>query len=72
MSDVFQQALSQALPLLQELKTGIKPAPKASRAALTRLRGAAKAAKSLSTIPAAECRAWTWEELEKAILTCQK
>ena len=72
MSDVFQQALSQALPLLQELKTGIKPAPKASRAALTRLREAAKATKSLSTAPTAESRVWTWEELEKAILTCQK
>lgn len=80
MSDLFQQALAETLPLLQSMKSGIKPAPKASRSSLDKL---AAAAKSLPA-PAAKPKAppepaipntpssWTWPELEKAILSCQK
>ena len=73
MSDVFQQALSQTLPLLKKIKNGIKPPPKASRAALNRLT-AAVAKLPLGSSPNADIpvKTWTWGELEKAILSCQK
>ena len=83
MSDVFQQALTTALPLLQEMKGGIKPAPKASRTALNRLR-AAVAAAPRNSLPASSApspstptaplpaKVWTWDELEKAVRSCQK
>ena len=83
MSDVFQQALTTALPLLQEIKGGIKQAPKASRAALNQLRAAVAAgprnSHSLPSEPAASTppkpfspKVWTWDELEKAVRSCQK
>jgi DNA polymerase len=76
MSDAFQHALAQSLPLLQEIRDGIKPAPKASRAALNLLRKSAAALTPVeSTVlpqtPPAQAE-WTWEALQKAILTCQK
>ena len=77
MSELFQQAVAQTLPLLKSIKEGVKPAPKASLAALKKLQSAAK------TLPAAapaspriseetNAAPWTWDTLEKAILSCQK
>ena len=44
MSELFQQAVANTLPLLQSIGGGIKPTPKASLAALKKLQAAAKAA----------------------------
>ncbi len=78
MSDLFQQALAETLPLLQSMKNGVKPAPKASRSSLEKLAAASISRPApASTAPAATQTAittpasWTWPELEKAILSCQ-
>ena len=74
MSDVFQQALAEALPLLQEVQKGIKSAPQASQTALKRLRKAAttRPAAAVQPLPPPPATEWTWELLEKAILGCVK
>jgi len=75
MSDVFQQALKQTLPLLEEIRDGLNPPPQASRTALARLRKAAVSrprAVSLEQSLPTHPQVWTWETLEQAILGCQK
>jgi uracil-DNA glycosylase len=77
MSDLFQQAVANTLPHLQSIEGGIKPAPKASLAALKKLQAAAKALPAASPAPLMthedkNATPWTWSTLEKAILSCQK
>lgn len=79
MSDAFQRALDQTLPALQQMKSGLKRPPTASRSALAKLGAASKAraatAKSGPSAAAAPKRSggsWTWETLEKAVLSCTK
>jgi DNA polymerase len=77
MSELFQQAVANTLPLLQSIEGGIKPAPKASLAALKKLQSAAKALPAASPAPLMtredkNATPWTWSTLEKAILSCQK
>lgn len=78
MSDLFQQALAETLPLLQSLKNSVKPAPKASRSSLEKLATASKsrpapAPTAPNAVPAMLTPStWTWPDLEKAILSCQK
>ena len=75
MSDLFQQALAETLPLLQSMKKGIKTAPKASSSSLKKLAAAAKsrpAATPASHPEKPSPTSWTWPDLEKAILSCQK
>jgi len=79
MSDLFQQALAETLPLLQSMKNGVKPAPKASRSSLEKLAAASKSrpapaptAPAAAPAAAAPSPSWTWPALEKAILSCQK
>ncbi|MEI8292817.1 MAG: uracil-DNA glycosylase [bacterium] len=74
MSDVFQQALAQTLPLLQEVQKGIKPPPKASKSALKQLRSAVKAepVAAVPPWPSAPVVEWTWDLLEQAIRGCVK
>jgi uracil-DNA glycosylase family 4 len=75
MSDLFQQALAETLPLLQSMKKGIKTAPKASSSSLKKLAAAAKsrpAATPASHPEKPTTDSWTWPDLEKAILSCQK
>ena len=75
MSDLFQQALAETLPLLQSMKKGIKTAPQASSSSLKKLAAAAKsrpAATPASHPEKPTPASWTWPDLEKAILSCQK
>lgn len=77
MSELFQQALAETLPLLQSMQNSIKPAPKSSISSLKKLSAAAKSlAKPAPTppthTPAPPTSSWTWPDLEKAILGCQK
>lgn len=77
MSELFQQAVAQTLPLLKAIEAGVKPAPKASLAALKKLQSAAKTLPAASPAPLMipeekHATDWTWETLEKAILSCQK
>ena len=74
MSDVFQQALAHALPLLQEVQKGIKSPPKASQSALKRLRKAAttRPAAAVQPLPPPPATEWTWDLLETAIRGCVK
>lgn len=77
MSELFQQAVAHAIPLLQSIEGGVKPAPKASLAALKKLQSAAKALPAAAPAPLMiseekPATAWTWQTLEKAILSCQK
>jgi len=74
MSDVFQQALAHALPLLQEVQKGIKSPPKASQSALKRLRKAAttRPAAAVQPQPPPPATEWTWDLLETAIRGCVK
>lgn len=76
MSDVFHQALAQTLPMLEEIRDGIKPPPAASGKALRKLLKEV-ATQGVSAPPqeageAAPRRVWTWEELEKAVKGCEK
>jgi DNA polymerase len=74
MSELFQQAVANTLPLLQSIEGGVKSTPKASLAALKKLQAAAKAASPapLMTRVDKNTTPWTWSTLEKAILSCQK
>ncbi len=77
MSELFQQAVAHALPLLKSIDGGVKPPPKASLAALKKLKASAKAlppaAPTPTMIPEGKnAGGWTWATLEKAILSCQK
>jgi DNA polymerase len=74
MSELFQQAVANTLPLLQSIEGGVKSTPKASLAALKKLQAAAKAASPapLMTREEKNTTPWTWSTLEKAILSCQK
>lgn len=77
MRELFQQAVAQSLPLLQSIQSGVKPPPKASLSALKKLKTSAKALPAPAPAPlmVAEEKAateWTWDSLEKAILSCQK
>lgn len=77
MSELFQQAVAHTLPLLRSIEGGVKPPPKASLAALKKLQSAAKALPAAAPAPLMislekTTAAWTWETLEKAILSCQK
>jgi DNA polymerase len=77
MSELFQQAVARTLPLLQSIEGGVKSAPKASLAALKKLQSAAKALPAAAPAPLMiseekNATAWTWDTLEKAILSCQK
>lgn len=77
MSELFQQAVAQTLPLLKAIEAGVKPPPKASLAALKKLQSAAQTLPSPSPSPLMipeekKPTDWTWETLEKAILSCRK
>ena len=74
MSELFQQAVANTLPLLQSIEGGVKSTPKASLAALKKLQAAAKATSPAPLMTREENNAtpWTWSTLEKAILSCQK
>jgi DNA polymerase len=75
MSDVFQQALAQSLPLLAEIRDGLNPPPKGSRKALARLSKAVPPQPPpapVEQVSAPVPSVWTWESLEKAILSCEK
>ena len=51
MSELFQQAVAQSLPLLKSIESGVKPPPKASLAALKKLKNSAKALPPSSPTP---------------------
>ncbi len=77
MSELFQQAVAHTLPLLRSIEGGVKPAPKASLTALKKLQSGAKALPAASPAPLMiseekPATSWTWDTLEKAILSCQK
>jgi uracil-DNA glycosylase family 4 len=77
MSELFQQAVAQTLPLLMSIESGVKPAPKASLAALQKFKNSTKTPPHASPAPLMIAQektpaAWSWETLENAILTCQK
>jgi DNA polymerase len=77
MSELFQQAVANTLPLLQSIEGGVKSTPKASLAALKKLQAAAKALPAAAPAPLMtredkNTTPWTWSTLEKAILSCQK
>ncbi len=66
MSEIFQQALGETIPLLRSVDAGIVRRPKASRRALEELRAAAMKPRDGTAM------IWTWERLEEAILGCVK
>ena len=77
MCELFQQAVAHSLPLLKSIESGVKPPPKASLAALQKLKNSTKALPPASPNPLTFAEeitpaAWSWETLEKAILSCQK
>ncbi|MDX2079351.1 MAG: uracil-DNA glycosylase [Terrimicrobiaceae bacterium] len=78
MSDVFQRALDQTVPVLLKMKSGLKRPPTASRSSLAKLAASASpkaeaVQKARATAaPGAASRKWTWESLEKAVLSCTK
>ena len=85
MSELFQQAVTNTLPLLQSIERSVKSPPKASLATLKKLQAAANAKAIINTKPLPAVAAapliireennstpWTWSTLEKAILSCQK
>ena len=85
MSDQFQRAIDEALPLLRKIQGGLKPPPPASRSALQGLRKAAASAKkpaiSATTpkpaaAPATDIAACdpfdTFDSLRAAVLACTK
>jgi len=75
MADRFQEALDRTLPMLKKMQGGLKPPPKASRAALETLSKSAAAArkpKPAAPTSAAAPSEWTWETLREAVLTYTK
>lgn len=86
MSDSFQQALHATLPMLQQIRQGIKPAPTASASALKKLGEAVRAnppkpraprppatlAEDPGNPPAPASGKWTMASLRKAVLACEK
>lgn len=71
MSEQLNSALRKSLPMLESLRDGLKPAPKASRAALARL-AALKAAAPSPTPSESRGKVWSWDTLRDAVLTCTK
>ncbi len=77
MSDVFHQALAQTLPMLEEIRDGIKPSPGASGKALKKLIKAVGSHAPVSTMNSPEPeeplpeKIWTWDELERAVKGCE-
>ena len=78
MSDPFQQALDEALPLLKKIRSGLKPPPPASHSALEALsRSAAKASSKAATsiagpAPKAATGNNTLDSLRALALSCTK
>jgi uracil-DNA glycosylase len=78
MSDVFHQALAQTLPMLEEIRDGIKPPPRASGKALRKLlkevssHGASAPQLVEGSADAESSAVWTWDALEQVIKGCEK
>lgn len=81
MSEPFQRAVHEALPLLKKIQSGLKPPPPASRSALQKLAKAAKAApkagpKGVAPAPVvaapAGSGARTLDALREAALACTR
>ena len=84
MSDQFQRALDETLPLLKKIQSSLKPSPPASRSALQGLRAAAaKAAPKTATkatshapiaaaAPTPKGGVHTFDSLRTAVLACTK
>lgn len=73
MSDRFQQALDQTLPLLSKIQQGLKSPPRASRRSVEKLRStpAAATAKAapVTQMPPSK---WTLDSLREAALACTR
>ena len=76
MSDDFQQALNESLPVLKKIRGGFGPQPTASRRLLEELRTIAPAKgstlKETPAEPVAGTVTWTLDTLRKAALVCTK
>lgn len=80
MSDLFQQALNETIPLLKQIQNGLKPLPRGSLAALQKLQ------ENVAQTPLAENKTpkeeetkdpgnqivWTFDSLREAALACTK